>query len=96
MFHFLSIQLAEVTGVIAQVPNPTGAPPPGSEKLLTILNWAAWLATAAGVAGIFIVAAMMAIQHGHGRGGEHGAKLVWVMGGCVLIGASSGIVGALV
>jgi peptidoglycan/LPS O-acetylase OafA/YrhL len=96
VFHFLTTQLPDVVGVIAQVPNPTGAPPPGSDKFLKILNWAAWIATAAAVAGVFIVGAMMAVQHQHGRGGEHGAKLTWVMGGCVLIGSASGIVGALV
>jgi len=110
VFHVLRMQLVEVASLIAQVtpttttttptsaavPNPTGAPPPGSEKLLMILNWAAWLAAGAAVAGIFLVAGLMAIQHQHGRGGEHGAKLMWVMGGCVLIGSGSGIVGALV
>jgi peptidoglycan/LPS O-acetylase OafA/YrhL len=96
VLHVLSTQLADVAGLIAQVPNPQGAPPPGSEKLLKILNWAAWIATAAAVAGVFIVGAMMAVQHQHGRGGEHGAKLTWVMAGCVLIGSASGIVGALV
>src|SRR3712207_7684681 len=43
LFRSTSHGLTALATVVAQVPQPgTGAPPPGAEKLLTILGWAAW------------------------------------------------------
>ncbi|SDI92533.1 hypothetical protein SAMN04488693_13420, partial [Arthrobacter subterraneus] len=42
----LTLQISAVD-ILAQVPNPGGGEaPPGSEGLLTILKWAAWIALA--------------------------------------------------
>ena len=81
----------------AQVPNPgTGTAPPGSGKLLTILQWAAWIVGAFGVLGIFGVAGRMMLLHHRGEGGQHLAGLGWVLLGCVLVSSAAGIVGVLV
>ena len=83
--------------VIAEVPNPgTGTAPPGSEGLLTILKWIAWIVFALAVVGILISAGTMMVNNRHGQGGEHAARLSWVLGGCVLASVASGVVGALV
>jgi hypothetical protein len=83
------------TTVLA-VPNPgSGTPPPGSEKLLTLLRWVAWIVSGLCVTGVMIVAGRMALQHQRGEGGQHGAGLAWVMAACILLGSASGIVGAL-
>lgn len=77
-------------------PDPgMGTPPPGSDKLLKVLGWGAWVVSAVCVGGVFIVAAKMAISHHRGEGGQHAAGLAWVLGGCVLLGSASGLVGAL-
>lgn len=81
----------------AAVPNPgSGSPPPGGEKFTTILQWVAWGALGVCVMGVIICGGAMAISHRHGSGGEHAARLGWVLAGCVVVGAASGIVGALV
>ncbi|WP_269750619.1 hypothetical protein [Herbidospora daliensis] len=41
------------------------------------------------------MAAKMAISHHQGEGSQHAAGLAWVLGGCVLLGSASGLVGAL-
>ncbi|WP_219826026.1 hypothetical protein [Nonomuraea typhae] len=89
--------LGDVHAMLAPaIPDPgTGTPPPGSEKLLTALGWAAWIVTGACVAGVLGVAGRMAIVHHRGEGGQHAAGLAWVMASCVLVGSASGLVGAL-
>jgi hypothetical protein len=83
--------------VLAAVPNPgQGAAPPGSEGILTILKWAAWIALVVCVLGVIVAGAMMSVQARRGEGGEHASRLGWVLAGCILIGSASGLVGALV
>jgi hypothetical protein len=83
--------------VIAEVPNPgTGTAPPGSEGLLTILKWIAWIVFALAVVGILICAGTMMVSNRRGEGGEHAGRLAWVLGGCILASVASGVVGALV
>ena len=78
------------------VPNPgSGEAPPGvGGKVLTILKWIAYLASAACVAGLVLTAGRMAIAHRRGDD-TNVSQLGWVLGACVLIGSASGIVGAL-
>ena len=73
--------------------NPSA--PPGSERVLDIVNWLAWAAMVACVAGIIITAITMALSHRRGEGGEHAGRLGWVMGAAILIGMASGLVAFL-
>lgn len=85
----------------ATVPNPgTGGKtaPPGADKFLTVLQWAAYFGIAVCVLGIIVAGGGMALA-ASGRsngGGEHMAKLGWTMAGAITIGAASAIVTALV
>lgn len=74
----------------------TGEAPPGSEGFLLILRWVAFIATGICVLGVIVAGAAMAISNRRGEGGEHASRLGWVLGGCIVIGASSGLVGALI
>jgi hypothetical protein len=90
--------LTHVAAAVAEVPDPGNGVPPSkeiSEKILMLLQWVAYFATAACVAGILVTAARMAIAHRRGDD-TNVAALGWVLGACVLIGAASGIVSALV
>lgn len=94
MFH---AAVSSALEIIAQVPNPgQGSKPPGSGGIEKILSWAAWVAVVVCVLGVIIAGATMAIQHRRGEGGESMARLGWVLGGCIVIGSASALVGALV
>lgn len=92
----LNLQLNAVN-VLATIPNPGGgSAPPGSEGLLTILSWAAWIALALGVLGVIIAGITMMIQVRRGEGGEGLSKLGWTLAGCVVVAGASGLVTAFV
>lgn len=74
---------------------PGGEPPPGSDKLLDIVDWVRWIAFTVCVLGILIAGAMMAVGQRRGEGGEHAARLGWVMAACVVIASSTLLVEAL-
>ncbi|MET7074244.1 hypothetical protein ABZS16_04475 [Trueperella pyogenes] len=69
--------------------------PPGTEKVLTVINWAAWVGTALGVLGIIIVGITMLFHNRRGEGGDAAGKLGWVLAGLILISSASTIVGVL-
>jgi type IV secretory pathway VirB2 component (pilin) len=73
----------------------TGEEPPGATQLKLILRWVTWIAFAICVLGIVIAGAMMAIGQRRGEGGEHAARLGWVLAACIVIGSASALVGFL-
>ena len=81
----------------AAAPTPGNVQPPGTEGLTTMLGWGGWLVSFVCVAGILIVAAMMALKHRRGEGGgEAMGSLGWVLGACVLGSAAGPIANALI
>ena len=81
----------------APVPDPGGgeAPPGVGDKILTILKWIAYLATAACVGGVLYTAAKMALAHRRGDD-TNISQLGWVFAACMLIGSASAVVSALI
>jgi hypothetical protein len=88
--------LAASTLLAADINVPAAVQPPGTAGLLTVLSWGAWIVTLVCIAGIFAVAAKMAVSHRRGEGSEAVGQLGWVMGACVLIAAAGPIVNLLV
>lgn len=89
--------LSSALDIIAQVPDPgQGTKPPGSGGVEKILGWAAWVGVVVCVLGVIIAGATMAIQHRRGEGGESMARLGWVLGGTIVIGSASALIGALI
>lgn len=87
---------ALVMDLLAAVPNPgQGQRPPGGEDVEKIISWVAWVALGVCVMGVIISGAAMAVAHQRHGGGEHASRLAWVLGGCVIVGSASGLVGAL-
>jgi hypothetical protein len=92
-----SAAAAHAIHFLADVPNPgTGIQPPGTAGLVTILQWVAWVVCGICVAGVLMVAGRMAVMHNRGEGGQHMVGIAYVLGACVLVGAASALVGALV
>ena len=93
----LHTAISTALDIIAQVPNPgQGSKPPGADGITKILSWAAWVGVVVCVLGVIIAGATMAVQHRRGEGGESMSRLGWVLGGCIVIGSASALVGALV
>ncbi|WP_199237107.1 TrbC/VirB2 family protein [Kribbella antiqua] len=84
--------------LISEVANqiPTIDPePPGHEKLDGVVTWVKWIAYLICGLGIIIAGAMMAIGQRRGEGGEHAARLGWVLAACIVIGSATAIVDQL-
>jgi hypothetical protein len=71
-----------------------GTRPPGAEGIDKVTSWVIWIAFAVCVLGVIIAGAMMAIGQRRGEGGEHAARLGWVLAACIVIGSASALVGA--
>lgn len=92
-----ALSTAKDTLVLAAEINPPGSvQPPGTEGLLTVLGWLAWVVTLAAIGGVFLVAGKMAVSHRRGEGSEAVGQLGWVLGAAVLIGAAGPVVNALI
>jgi hypothetical protein len=91
-----AFDIAAGAATTSGIPDPgRGVAPPGSDGVLTIIKWTAWVAFGVCVLGVIIAGAMMAISSRRGEGGEHMSRLGWVFGGAIVIGSASGLVGAL-
>lgn len=86
-----------MAAVVAQVPDPgMGQAPPGSQELMTLLGWVAWIVFGLCVAGLLIGAGYMAIEHQrHGGGGQVAGQLVKPMVAAVVAASASGFIGVL-
>jgi hypothetical protein len=87
---------ATTTGTGVYNPGLGSAPSDLASQVHLLMDIVAWGATCACVVGIAIVAAMMAVSHHRGTGGQHFASLGYVMAACVLIGTAGPIVQFLV
>ena len=97
LYTLNSIIIAAATRTTSSIPDPgRGTAPPGSDGIVKIIGWAAWIAVGVCVVGVLIAGSKMALEHRRGGGGESVASLGWVLGGCIVIGSASAIVGALV
>ena len=93
----LAMTVLVATPAHAAAPQPGSQQPPGTEGLNTMLSWGGWGVSFVSVAGILIVAAMMAIKHRRGEGGgEAMGSLGWVLGASVLGSAAGPIASALI
>lgn len=86
-----------ISALPTEIPDPgSGEAPPGSEGLVQILRWAFYIAMGVCVLGVIIAGGAMAVAVTRGGSGEHVSRLGWALAGCIVIGAASGLVGALV
>jgi hypothetical protein len=91
IYHGVLLRIPEV-----DVPKPDGEGEPIPDdlvdKVVQTMNLIAWGGTAAGVIGVLITGATMAISHKRGEASEHMSRLGLVMGGCVLVATAGPIV----
>jgi type IV secretory pathway VirB2 component (pilin) len=82
--------------VLAVLDPGEGQAPPGSENVVTIVNWIAWVAVVLCVIGVIVAGIGMLFAGRRGEGGEQASKLGWVLAGSIVIGGASALVGAVV
>lgn len=95
LFELIGSAAAELRPFAAAVPQPDngGAAPPELVNLVKVgLNILAWGGTAAGVAGVLITGAMMAVSHQRGETSQHMSRLGLVLGGCILVATAGPLV----
>lgn len=95
----MSLLLESVDSLAASATNLAAVPQPKSKapaaltnKVNTVLGIVAWAGTAAGVAGVLITGAMMAVSVKRGESSEHMSRLGMVLGGCVLVATAGPLI----
>lgn len=90
----MSSMLHKASNLLADgVPQPkSSAPSELTDKVDTVLGILAWAGTAAGVTGVLITGAMMAVSVKRGESSEHMSRLGMVLGGCVLVATAGPLV----
>lgn len=81
--------------LLPEIISMAGTRPPGADGVDTVIDWVTWIAFSICVLGVIIAGAMMAIGQRRGEGGEHAARLGWVLAACIVIGAAMPLVNAL-
>lgn len=90
----MSLLYEAVSVLASDVPQPkSDAPEELTAKVDTVLGVLAWAGTAAGVCGVLVTGAMMAISVKRGESSEHMSRLGMVLGGCVLVATAGPLVG---
>lgn len=87
---------AVFNALLPMVEAPTPVAPPGSEKFMLIANWVLWGASIGCIIAVVVLGVIMAISNQRGDGGEMGKRFGLTMIGCAIVGAATGIAGALV
>lgn len=88
LYHLLRVPAVDVP----QPENGGSAPSALVDAVQTALNLVAWAGTAAGVVGVLITGAVMAVSHKRGEGSEHMGRLGLVLAGCILVSTAGPLV----
>ncbi|NHC15817.1 hypothetical protein [Motilibacter deserti] len=92
VFALTTLALARPASAISV----TNTRPPGTDDFQTILNWAGWGGTVAGVVGLIVVGIKFMLAHKRGDdGGEQMAAFGKVCAGLVVLAAAGPIVTSL-
>lgn len=74
---------------------PAGAAPPNADAIVQVLGWVMWIAILVSVASLIILGAMIATRMRNGQGLAAVGRLGIILGGIILIGASTALVAGL-
>lgn len=75
--------------VVASIPNPAPAAPPGTEGVTTIVSWIKWLGYAVVGAAIIVGGILISVMFRRGEGHDALPKILWPCGGAIVIGAGA-------
>ena len=85
--------------VAGRVPTVTPSAPPGSAKIMKIIDWVGWGVFAASIAGVLFICIKMATSAHKTRmgdgGGEEAGKLFWPLLACIVGSSAGALLGAV-
>lgn len=85
-----------VSAVMAALPNPAPAAPPGVEPLVNmLLGWLKYGGGAAVIAGFIVLGSTLAIENNTGQASEKLKRVMYISIGAIIIGSAAGLAGAL-
>ena len=87
--------VTHLTAFIAVIDPGQGTQPPGTAGINKLVSWVAWGALVCCVVGMIAAGGKMALAVHRGDGGEHVQRLGLVLIGSIIVGAASGLVGAV-
>lgn len=90
MLTFVAAGLAAANSAL--IPSDVAKKPEWATGFTTLLGWVSWFALGVCVIGVIVSGGAMALASRRGEGGEHAARLGWVLAGCIVIGSASAIV----
>lgn len=94
-FSTLLSASTEVGQVLASIPDPSPVQPPGTGGVTTVISWLKWIGYAV-VGGAIIVGGMtIAVSSRRGEGQDAIGRILWPLGGAIVIGAGISAVGIL-
>lgn len=91
MSTLTTLALELVSSPAYDVPNPNPTAPPGSNFFLTGLGWVKWVGIIVFVGGLMVLGVQVAVSEGHRV--EWGSRGGRFLGGIIVFGAASSIVG---
>ena len=86
----MSLSTSAVSVLAASIPNPTPEQPPGTDGIVTLLNWLSWIVIICGLAGFLISLIILAFSAWSGREVSGAKGLVVSIVVCILsVGAGT-------
>ncbi|MFC3690458.1 hypothetical protein [Aquipuribacter hungaricus] len=73
----------------ALIPDPAPAQPPGTEGITTVISWLKWIGYVVVGGAIVIGGILIAVSFRRGEGQDALPKILWPMGGAIVIGAGA-------
>lgn len=77
------------------IPDPDPAQPPGTQGVTTIMAWLKWIGYAVVGGAIVVGGIMIAVSSRRGEGQDALPKILWPMGGAIVIGAGAAWIGTI-
>lgn len=84
---------AELGAAILALPEPTPEQPPGTEGLSTVMNWIMWIGYMTALGALIVGGIMLAVSGRRGEGQDAVKRILFPIGGAIVIGAAVGVIG---
>lgn len=82
-----------IMAVLPSIDVPSPSAPPGAEIIMVVVSWISWAVAIAGIVGLMILGATMALANSRSQGTpEHAGRFGIIVAGMIVAGAAGVIV----